>query len=162
MTNSRTPILIVASLSLFTLIFCVIIAAIPRQFGADKHADPITHQCEQTESVTCGPAACVSALSWVGIDTTERAEVIACKTGPAGTYISDLAGALHGTPVPMPTHAPGRTFVVYINDTGPHFICAHDDPARGWLVNDPWHATGPESWQPRDFATAVGAVEVKP
>ena len=155
------PVVIVSGVCAGFLVIGVVFAFIPRQFGADRHANPITHQCEQSEAVTCGPAACVEADSWQGRDVTEREMVIACKTGPGGTTWANLAAAMHSPVEPMPEHAPGRTFVVYLNDYAPHFICAHDDPVRGWLVNDPWHETGPESWQPGDFGSTWGAIEVR-
>lgn len=38
------------------------------------------HHCEQTMSYTCGPAACVSLLSYLGVDVSEGEMMRLCKT----------------------------------------------------------------------------------
>jgi hypothetical protein len=52
--------------------------------GAEHHADAL-HQCSQTTGFTCAPTACVCALSYLGIDSTEREMARLCLTRAGGT-----------------------------------------------------------------------------
>jgi hypothetical protein len=54
-----------------------------RTAGADHHVRQSTHY-------TCGPAACVAALSHCGIVATERGMAAACGARPGGTRLFDL------------------------------------------------------------------------
>ena len=42
------------------------------------------HHCQQTTSWSCGPAACVTLLSRLGIETTEGEMIRLCRTPPHG------------------------------------------------------------------------------
>lgn len=42
------------------------------------------HHCEQSTSYSCGPAACVTLLSYYGIDTSEGVMMALCRTPPYG------------------------------------------------------------------------------
>ena len=52
-------------------------ASSQRRAGGDHH-------CAQSTPYSCGPAACVSLLSYYGIDTTEGVMMALCRTPPNG------------------------------------------------------------------------------
>ncbi len=54
------------------------------EVGEERHADAL-HHCSQSTGFTCAPAACVSALSYLGIDATEREMARLCLTRASGT-----------------------------------------------------------------------------
>jgi hypothetical protein len=114
--------------------------------GAPVHADA-QHHCAQTTDRTCGPAACVEALSWLGIDATERDMSVRCHTGDTGTTLAGIlrglrssgrpAAVIVATP-PQPTY--GTLLVVLVDLDGGeinHWLCVRGD-GRGWRVDDPW------------------------
>ena len=70
----------------------LVMTSIGRPIGADIHADA-QHQCPQSTDHTCGPAACVSALSWLGIDATER-EMAAFSRSRSARIISNMKAGL--------------------------------------------------------------------
>lgn len=151
---------LLATISLSALAIALMIAFHPRPLGALRGADA-NHQCQSSETYTCGPAACVSAYSWIGVRTCERAMCIACHTTNHGSTGADIAAALDGKIQPMPLSAPGRTFVVFLSEEYPkaHVVCAHGE-ADGWTVNDP-ALDHPQHWTAKDFMGATGCVEVK-
>ena len=73
----------------------------PEKHGEMMSAD-VAHQRTQTTGYTCAPCACVSALSYVGITTTEREMAERCLTREDGTTIFNtyrgLMLSLEGTP----------------------------------------------------------------
>lgn len=53
------------------------------------------HHCAQTTSWSCGPAACVSLLSHLGVDATEGEMAALCRTAPyGGTSLFHIARGL--------------------------------------------------------------------
>ena len=71
-------------------VFCFTIAMwterwilVPPDDSSDERATA-NHHCIQTTDYSCGPATCVSLLSYWGVDTTEGEMMRLCRTPPYG------------------------------------------------------------------------------
>lgn len=113
------------------------------------------HHLRQSTAYTCGPAACVAALSRCGVRVTEREMASLCLTRSCGTSLFDLYRgvvlSLEGKPyrvsIRMVTadHVmERRLLVVASNRGGGHAICVEGN-ATDAVVHDPLQAAG-QTW----------------
>jgi hypothetical protein len=115
--------------------------------GSFTHADA-DHQCQQSSANTCAAAAATSALSYCGIDTTERDMAFACGTNAAagtawGDLIHGLMAMLSGKPWAVAQAAealivtvPG-TIVLHDLVAERHCICTFGLGSGDVRVHDP-------------------------
>lgn len=157
--NARNIVLGVLAV-LFLGAIVTILFTLYRPIGAVKTADS-RHHIEQFEDFTCGPAAAVSALSWLNVTVTEREMVARFHCDRRGTWPEPMAAAL-GSRVQkkLPDSAPGRVFIVEIRNSPStnHYVCAHGE-IDGWTVDDPAKHE-PEHWTTKDFEDQLCAIEV--
>ena len=131
----------------------------PEQHGGDRTADA-RHHLQQSTPYTCGPAACVAALSHCGVEATERQLSDWCLTRRAGTSLFDLyrglVTALDGRPFSVSIEALTAAqllatdhLVVCSRTGGGHAICVAT--ATGQVqVHDPLQKA-PTRWTPAEL-----------
>lgn len=125
----------------------------------EVHGEPVfadaQHHLRQSTAYTCGPAACVAALSRCGVRVTEREMAELCLTRSCGTSLFDLYRgvvlALEGRrfrisirTVTADEVIHQRLLVVASNRGGGHAICVEGD-AIDAVVHDPLQAAA-QTW----------------
>jgi len=121
--------------------------AFPETHGAEIRADTQGNIAQSTK-YTCGPCACVSALSYLGVSATEREMARLCLTHKTGTTVFNeyrgLVLKLQGTPYTVrimklsakQLMTPGLTATVSIA-RGFHSVCVHGAGDHA-IVHDPY------------------------
>lgn len=142
----------------------------------EVHGEPVfadaQHHLRQSTAYTCGPAACVAALSRCGVRVTEREMAELCLTRSCGTSLFDLYRgvvlALEGRrfrisirTVTADEVIHQRLLVVASNRGGGHAICVEGD-AIDAVVHDPLQAAA-QTWDrqrlQRDFLPPAIVIE---
>jgi len=141
---------------------------VSRAIGSASVGDA-RHHCMQFTPQTCAPAACVSALSYLGIASTEAEMAENCLTTSRGTTDYNIYRGMemalqvakapyHATMRELPSEdlaRPGTLAVISV-DSHSHAICTFG-AGRSIIVQDPLH-DGPEIWSPRQLAAAYSGV----
>jgi len=160
----KTPLIIIAALvTLLAAAFTVVLILRPLP-GADSN-----HQCRGTHPSDCAPCACVSALSYFGVITTQYEMIPLCGTiASIGSYRDNVLRALQVkgmscVPVqPEAATATGAVCVVgYIIPGGDgHCVCLHGD-GTGCTVNDPAQ-DNPDYWTLKQVGACQWIVQLFP
>jgi len=138
------------------------------EVGEDRHADA-NHQCRQSTLFTCAPTACVCALSYVGIDTTEREMARLCLTRRAGTTrfntYRGLVLKLSGTrwrPRMVeiaPEELCRKGSIAVIDEPAVFHAIAVIGTGDGVILHDPLD-DGPLHWSPQMLKHAYGGLAI--
>ncbi len=157
-------ILMVAMMINFSVLPIVMPAVVRGSLLATNTRIDINGICRQMHDYTCGPAAAVTVLHRLGVDTKESEMAILAQTSPAGTDADVLTAAINERFGPAGLHADYRLFdsmdelgravpavaLMHFNFLVDHYVAVLEVTPTGVLIGDPLY--GRELLSRKEFA----------